>query len=114
METMHIAFAKKVSKAERKASLSHYWLQTLPSFLKNEIHSGVVRNCCYHGDCSEVSRGNHISVLACITEAVYDFAHIHNTVKLHQTVQHQKCSYALRYGGPQGTSCKFIKVAANL
>ena len=34
METMRISFAKKVSKAERKASLSHCWLQKLPSFFK--------------------------------------------------------------------------------
>ena len=82
METMRIAFAKKVSKAERKASLSHCWLQKLPSFLKNEIWSGVVRHCCDRDNCSEVSRGDQISVLACITEAVYDFAHIHSHSKI--------------------------------
>ena len=37
METMRVAFAKKFSKAKRKASLSHCWLQKLPSFLKNEM-----------------------------------------------------------------------------
>ena len=82
METMRNSFTKKVSKAERKASLSHCWLQKLPSFLKNEIWSGIVRNCCDHNDCSEVSRGDQISILACITEAVYDFAHIHSHSKI--------------------------------
>jgi len=82
METMRISFAKKVSKAERKASLSHCWLQKLPSFLKNEIWNGVVKNCCERDGCSEVSRGDQISVLACITEAVYDFAHIHSHSKI--------------------------------
>ena len=73
MDTMRIAFAKKVSKAERKAYLSHSWLQKLPSVLKSEIWSGVVRNCCDRHDCSEVSRGDQISVLACVTEAIWDF-----------------------------------------
>ena len=75
METMRISFTKKVLEAARKPSLSHCWLQKLPSFLKNEIWSGV-RNC------SKVSRGDQFSVLACVTEAVYDFAHIHSHGKI--------------------------------
>jgi len=36
METMGISFTKKVLEAARKPSLSHCWLQKLPSFLKNK------------------------------------------------------------------------------
>ena len=71
IETMRNTFAKIVSQAERKASLSHCWSQKMPSLLQNEIWCGVVMNCFDRDDCNGVSRGDQISVLACITEAVY-------------------------------------------
>ena len=68
IETMRDTFAKKISKAEKKATLSHCWSQKLPTFLQNEVWCSIING-------GDVSRGDQISVLSCIAEAVFDFAH---------------------------------------
>lgn len=74
IETMRETFAKKISKAEKKATLSHCWSQKLPTFLQNQIWSGIING-------GDVSRGDQISILSSVAEAVYDFAHIHSRDK---------------------------------
>lgn len=42
IETMRDTFAKKISKAEKKATLSHCWSQKLPTFLQNEVWCSII------------------------------------------------------------------------
>lgn len=81
IETMRDTFAKKISKAKKKATLSHCWSQKLPTFLQNEVWCSIING-------GDVSRGDQISVLSCIAEAVFDLLIPSVAVKHCLKIQH--------------------------
>ena len=82
LATVRNVFFEKGAKSEKKARLSHCWTQQLTTFLRTAVWLNV---CEDYG--SSVLRGDQISILSCIAEAVYDFVHIHEQEKtLHEVV----------------------------
>ena len=64
--------AKKLARAEKKADFAHSWSMKLSTLLENAVWREICETYS-----STIPRGDQISLLACITESVYDFAHIY-------------------------------------